>query len=62
MKMNNDMLFESIHEHYTSDHNKAQAFQRLTQTQRSLSFAGPRIWNALFPYIRTLDNINTFKK
>ena len=62
-KMSNDTMFESIHEYNTRGRNNAQqSFQRLTQTQLSVSFAGPKIWNALPLYVRSSNNISEFKK
>ena len=37
-------------------------FQRLTSTQRSLTFAGPQIWNNLPLDLRNIETLPKFKK
>ena len=37
------------------------AYQRLGQAQRSISFAGPTVWNAIPLHIRNSDSLPIFK-
>ena len=58
-----DDMFEVSHEHDTRGRNNAQqVFQRLTQTQLSVSFAGPRVWNSLPPNIQNSATLGMFKR
>ena len=58
-----DSMFDNIHSYNTRNNNRARtAFQRLTQTQLSLSYAGPKAWNAQPQCIRNAETINIFKK
>ena len=62
-KQCNDVMFQRIHEYDTRGGDDAQqAFQRLTQTQRSVYFVGPQIWNSLPNYIRESDSLKVFRK
>ena len=36
-------------------------FQRLSQTQRSVSYAGSSAWNMLPPHIRSIESLPVFK-
>ena len=55
--------FKCTHPVNTRNRNLAvPAFQRLTQTQRSVSFRGPHIWNELPAYIRAIDSLPSFKR
>lgn len=50
------------HEHYTRNRDDLPAnFQRLTGTQRSISYSGPQIWNSLPLGIRNLQTEKAFK-
>ena len=63
LKQNNNQIFESIHTYYTRQQNDAQtAFQRLSMSQRSMSYAAPRAWNALPRDMRECESSETFKK
>ena len=63
LKQNNHRMFVFTHGHYTRNRNNARpSFQRLTLTQKSLSFAAPQAWNDLPHRIRDLDNYNIFKR
>ena len=42
--------------------NAVPSFQRLSQSQRSLTFSGPTNWNSIPEEIRNSASINTFKK
>ena len=47
----------------TRDENLCQpVYQRLTQTQRSVSYAGPTLWNELPNNLRSQKSIGSFKK
>ena len=37
-------------------------YQRLTITQHSFEYCGPKVWNELPPSIQNLPNINIFKR
>ena len=37
-------------------------FQRLTTTQHSIDFCGPKVWNELPLHIRNIEKLHTFKK
>ena len=37
-------------------------FQRLAQTQRSVSYAGPTVWNSLPPDLKEITSLATFKR
>ena len=61
-KLDNDTMFESAHNYDTRFRENAQpAFHRLSQTQHSVSFVGPHIWNSIPLYIRRSDTLSTFK-
>ena len=36
-------------------------YQRLNQTQRSISYIGPKLWNSLPSDLRHISSIETFK-
>ena len=58
----NSEMFETIHNYDTRNHTKAQqTFQRLTRTQQSVTFAGPKVWNALPLPIRESLTLSAFK-
>ena len=62
-KLCNDNMFEMGHGYGTRGRNDAQqAFQRLTQTQLSVSFAGPRVSNALPHNIQDSPTFGIFKR
>ena len=62
-KQRNDDIFQRVHDYDTrGGANAQQAFQRLSQTQRSVSFAGPQVWNALPNYIQNADSLKLFKR
>ena len=55
----------SLSNHTYNTRSRSQAlptFQRLTQTQRSLSFKGPHCWNKIPTEIRSLNSLCTFKR
>ena len=55
-------VFDRVHNYHTRNSGYARpAFQRLTQTQLSISCAGPRVWNALPECMRSADSLNVFK-
>ena len=61
--MQNGEMFQTVHEYNTRGRNNAQqTFQRLTQTQQSITFAGPRAWNRLPVEIRNSASLKIFKK
>ena len=60
---NNRNIFENIHNYETRQQGDAHVvFQRLAQTQRSLSYAAPLEWNALPHEIRGCETYSIFKK
>ena len=61
--VNQGDAFNSIHTYQTSGSNNARPkFQRLTQTQLSVLYAGPNVWNALPQHIRGVGTMNCLKK
>ena len=43
--------------------NRAQtALHRITTTQHTISYTGPKLWNSLPPNLRSLNNYGRFKK
>ena len=55
--------FEINHSVNTRNRNMAlPSFQRLAQTQRSVTYAGPTFWNQLPHGLRQIENLSTFKK
>ena len=58
----NPEIFDRQHSYYTRYRNDAQAaFNRLTLTQHSLSYAGPHIWNELPRNIRESKGLAQFR-
>ena len=55
-------LYSSRHNRNTRNRELAcPPFHRLSQTQRSVSFAGPLVWNMLPSSLRSIDNLASFK-
>ena len=55
--------FQTTHDYNTRGCDNAHPiFQRLTQTQKSVSFAGPNVWNTLPISIRNSNSLEVFKK
>ena len=55
-------LFSNSHNLNTRNSNLATAsFHRLTSTQHSVSFSGPKIWNSLPSNIRNINSLPSFK-
>lgn len=60
--MRHNVSMQSRHEHNTRHRDDlVPEFQRLALTQRSMSFAGPTIWNSLPLYLREINSKNCFK-
>ena len=55
--------FQCIHPANTRNRNLAvPTFQRLSQTQRSVRFHGPNLWNSLPPDLKNVESLSVFKK
>ena len=55
-------LFSTSHNLNTRNHNLASTqFHRLSSSQHSVSFSGPKIWNSLPSYIRNINSLPSFK-
>ena len=55
--------YKITHGRVTRNMNLAQpSFQRLTLTQHSVSYAGPKIWNEIPQCIRNISSLQLFKK
>ena len=55
--------FSRIHSHNTRDRESLRPqFQRLTVSQKSLSFQGPNLWNEIPAEIKDVDRVTIFKK
>lgn len=55
--------FQSSNRRSSRFHNYAEtSFHRLTSTQRSVSFMGPRTWNSLPSNLRNMNKIGHFKR
>ena len=55
-------LFATQHNINTRNSNLPQSeFRRLTQTQKSISYMGPKTWNNLPADLRQIDKLSTFK-
>ena len=60
MKVN---FYQDIHNVNTRNRNEIRpAYQRLTTTQHSFEYCGPKIWNELPASIKNLPNIDVFKR
>ena len=56
-------IFKINHDYITRFRNNSNpSFQRLTITQRSLFYSGAITWNGIPHNIRSLENLNSFKK
>ena len=63
MFKNKNNFSSNNHTYGTRNRNQlVSMYHRLTQTQKSISFMGPKIWNELPAEIREIDCINVFKK
>ena len=63
LRQSNDPVFESMHEYSTRQQGEAHVtFQRLSMTQRSMSYAAPMAWNALPRVVRDCESFSLFKK
>ena len=63
MFKNHDFPIFSINHSYNTRHRNdlVPLFQRLVQTQNSIHFAGPIIWNDIPTEIKSLDELHMFK-
>ena len=52
----------SDHPYNTRNKSASVAFQRLTQTQKSISFCRPQLWNNILSDIRNSTSISMFKR
>ena len=56
-------IYKTAHERVTRNMNLGRSlYQRLTFTQHSVSYAGPRIWNEIPQCIRDISSLPLFKK
>ena len=62
-KNRNSLNHNRHHHHHTRNHNQLlPSFRRLTTTQQSLSYSGPKIWNSLPDNVKNCKSVNTFKR
>ena len=60
---NSGVNLHPTHQYFTRQRNNAAvAFQRLTQTQKSVSFTGPHLWNNIPQNIRSAVSLKIFKR
>ena len=59
---NNNRFNYPAHEYVTRNRNTAvPLFQRLSLTQRSLSYSAPRLWNTIPPDVQNAQSVASFK-
>ena len=61
-KNRNNLDFQVPHDHYTrSSLELVSNFQRLSLTQKSLFFVGPKLWNTIPAFVKQSPSTNIFK-
>ena len=56
-------VFSVYHDYNTRNRSEAVSnFQRLSLTQHSIYFTGPKVWNSIPQIIKSSDSLSSFKQ